>query len=50
MDAGVFDKLLDIKTEKIKLNDTEIMKAFKDYLKEVRKLAMLIDALGGQHE
>jgi len=47
LDAGVFEKLLDIKTEKVKLNDTEIMKAFKDYLKEVRKLAKLVDALGG---
>ncbi|MCD4718210.1 MAG: hypothetical protein K8R45_15895 [Desulfobacterales bacterium] len=47
LDAGVFEKLLDIKAEKVKLNDTEIMKAFKDYLKEVRKLAKLVDALGG---
>jgi predicted nucleotidyltransferase len=47
LDAGVFEKLLDIKAEKIKLNDTEIMKTFKDYLKEVRELAKLVDALGG---
>ena len=47
LDAGVFEKLLDIKTEKVKLNDTEIMKAFKGYLKEIRKLAKLVDALGG---
>jgi len=47
VDAGVFEKLLDIKAEKVKLSDTEIMKAFKDYLKEVRKLAKLVDALGG---
>ena len=47
LDAGVFEKLLDIKTEKVKLNDTEIVKVFKGYLKEVRKLAKLVDALGG---
>jgi hypothetical protein len=47
MDAGVFEKLLDIKAEKVKLSDTEITKAFKDYLKEVGKLAKLVDALGG---
>ncbi len=47
MNAGVFEKLLDIKTEKVKLSDTEIMKAFKDYLKEVSELAKTVDALGG---
>jgi len=47
MDAAVFEKLLDIKAEKVKLSDMEIMKAFKDYLKEVRKLAKLVDVLGG---
>jgi hypothetical protein len=47
MDAGVFEKLLDIKADKVKPGDTEIMKAFKDYLEEVRKLAKLVDALGG---
>jgi hypothetical protein len=47
VDAGVFEKLLDIKMEKVKFSDTEILKAFKDYLKEVRKLAKRVDTLGG---
>jgi len=50
MDAGVFEKLLDIKDEKVKPGDMEVMGLFKDYLREVRKLAKLVDTLGGQHE
>jgi hypothetical protein len=47
MDAGVFERLLDIKEEKVKPDDTEIRNLFKDYLREVRKLSKLVDALGG---
>jgi hypothetical protein len=47
LNATVFEKLLDIKAEKIKPSDTETMRAFKDYLREIRSLAKLIDALGG---
>jgi hypothetical protein len=47
MDAGVFERLLDIKEEKVKPGDTEIRNLFKDYLREVRKLSKLVDALGG---
>lgn len=50
MDAALFDKLLDIKDERVKPADMEIMGLFKDYLREVRKLAKLVDTLGGQHE
>jgi predicted nucleotidyltransferase len=50
MDAALFEKVLDIKDEKVKPGDMEIMGLFKDYLREVRKLAKLIDTLGGQHE
>ncbi len=50
MDAGVFEKLLDIKDEKVKPGDMEVMGLFKDYLREVRKLAKQVDTLGGQHE
>jgi len=50
MDADVFEKLLDIKDEKVKPGDMEVMGLFKDYLREVRKLAKLVDTLGGQHE
>jgi len=48
--ADVFERLLDVKEEKRKFADAEIRNLFTEYLKEVRKLAMLIDALGGQHE
>ncbi|MDY6973298.1 MAG: hypothetical protein SV775_13355 [Thermodesulfobacteriota bacterium] len=47
MNAGVFEMLLDIKEGKIKLGDRETTKLFKDYLKEVRELSKLVDALGG---
>jgi hypothetical protein len=49
-DAGVFEKLLDIKEEKTKPSEAEILELFKNYLREVRKLAKLVDTLGGQHE
>jgi hypothetical protein len=47
MDPGVFEKLLDIKEDKVKLSDDQMKKLFRDYLKEVRKLSKLVDALGG---
>jgi len=47
MDAGVFERLLDIREGKVKPNDTEIRQLFKDYLGEVRKLSVLIDTIGG---
>ena len=50
MDAALFDKLLDVKDEKVKPGDMEVMDLFKEYLREVRKLAKLVDTLGGQHE
>ena len=47
LDAEVFQKLLDIKEEKIKPGDTETTSLFQAYLKEVRKLSKIVDALGG---
>lgn len=47
LDAGLFEKLLDIKEEKIKPNDAEINLIFKNYLKEVRKLSKIADSLRG---
>ncbi|MBW1850416.1 MAG: hypothetical protein JRJ15_03105 [Deltaproteobacteria bacterium] len=47
MDAAVFKRLLDIKDKKIKPADKEMAGLFKEYLSEVRKLAKLIDAMGG---
>jgi len=47
MDAGVFERLLDIREGRIKTGNAEIGKLFKIYLREMRKLAKLVDALGG---
>jgi predicted nucleotidyltransferase len=47
IDASVFEKLLDIKEEKVKPGDMEVTNLFKDYLREARKLSKLVDALGG---
>ena len=46
MDANLFERLLDIKQQRIKPNDAEIKSIFKDYLKEVRKLSKIVDTLG----
>jgi len=50
MDPALFLKLLDIKEERAKPGDMETIGLFKDYLREARKLAKLVDSLGGQHE
>jgi hypothetical protein len=42
--------LLDIKAGRTKPGDSEMKKLFQSYLKEVRKLAMKVDALGGENE
>jgi predicted nucleotidyltransferase len=47
LDADVFERLLEVKAEKIKPNDDEMKKLFRHYLTEVRKLSKLVDALGG---
>lgn len=47
LDSRLFEKVLDIKEEKIKPNDTEISALFQAYLKEVRKLSKTVDTLGG---
>ncbi len=47
LDAGLFQKLLDIKEEKIKPDDAETKSLFQAYLKEVRKLSKIVDTLGG---
>ena len=44
-DADVFEKLLDIKEERTKPSNTEILGLFKDYLREVRKLSKQVDQL-----
>ena len=47
MDVSLFERLLDIKEQKIKPKDTELNEIFKDYLKEIRKLSKIVDELGG---
>jgi hypothetical protein len=47
MDGDLFEKLLDIKEEKIKLDDAEIRALFQGYLREVRKLSKTVDKWGG---
>ena len=47
LDAGLFQKLLDIKEEKVKPDDAQTKSFFQDYLKEVRKLSKIVDTLGG---
>ena len=47
LDAGRFQKLLDLKEEKIKPDDSETRSLFQGYLKEVRKLSKIVDTLGG---
>lgn len=47
LDAGLFEKLLDIKEENVKPNEAEFKAIFQDYLKEVRKLSKKVDILGG---
>ena len=47
IDSSVFEKLLDIKDDKIKPGDDEMRGLFQKYLAEVRKLSKQVDALGG---
>ena len=47
IDAVLFERLLDIREERMKTGDEEIKNLFKGYLKEVRKLAKAVDTLGG---
>ena len=47
LDAGLFEKLLAIKEERLKPSDPEMHALFKAYLAEVRKLSFNVDSLGG---
>ena len=47
LDAVLFEKLIDIKEQKLKLNEATMNTLFKAYLSEVRKLSKLVDALEG---
>lgn len=45
LDSDLLNKLLDVKEEKSKLNDTEMKTLFRNYLKEVRRLSKMVDEL-----
>lgn len=47
LDFGVFQKLMDIKEDRLKAGDAEVMELFKDYLKQVKILTRTADQLGG---
>lgn len=47
IDSNVFEKLLDIKDDKIKPGDDKMRGLFQKYLAEVRKLSKQVDTLGG---
>jgi len=47
IDARVFELLLNLKEEKSKLDNKKTVKLYKMYLSEMRKLAKLVDELGG---
>jgi hypothetical protein len=44
---GVFERLLDVKEDRIGLSQNELLELFKDYLREVRELSKQVDLLGG---
>jgi len=46
LDTGLFERLLGIKEEKTKLDESEMNALFKAYLAEVRKLSVLADSMG----
>jgi hypothetical protein len=46
-DVVLFEKLVDIKEQKLKPNKATMNDLFKAYLSEVRKLSNLVDALEG---
>ena len=46
LDTGLFERLLGIKEEKTKPDESEMNALFKAYLAEVRKLSVLADSMG----
>jgi hypothetical protein len=47
LDAQVFEQLLGIKEERVKLGEAELIELFKKYLCEMDKLAIHVDSMGG---
>jgi predicted nucleotidyltransferase len=47
LNAGLFERLLDVRHDKVPRREDELKGLYREYLKEVRKLSQEIDALGG---
>lgn len=47
LDEDLFQKLIDIKEQKLKPDEMELKETFKNYMKEIRKLSKIVDELGG---
>lgn len=47
LDAGVFETLASVREERSKPDEAQLNRLFKDYLREVRKLASIADSQGG---
>jgi len=47
LDSSLFEKLLDVKDDRIKPGEDEMRGLFQKYLAEVRKLSKQVDTLGG---
>ena len=50
VDAGVFERLLDVKEKRTVPQGDEMRQLFRDYLREVRQLSRRVDLLGGEDE
>jgi hypothetical protein len=50
LDASLFDALLDIKEEKRKVSDGEMLRLFASYLKTARTMSFIVDEMGGTNE
>jgi len=47
LDAGLFERLLDVKQDKVRPKDEEIKALFREYIGEIQKLSKQIDTMGG---
>ena len=47
MNKDLFNRLLDIREQKIKVKESELLDIFKEYLEEIRVLSRIVDELGG---
>jgi predicted nucleotidyltransferase len=50
LDASPFETLMDIKEDKRRVSDREMLRLFGEYLKTIRNLSNTVDEMGGQNE